>query len=187
MKFSFTKKNILIISIIIIVIVLAITLPLVLTKSSSGGSSSDSDSSNSGSDSSNSGSISTIANTLPNTLPISLSEIATNTTFGHSYYYPNINIKSTINYVTNPTTGQKQASTITFIWDSINGTVIGDDITYSISESSYGILIENLKANQYTTDSKSFPITNNKNYTFKFSAFSVQNKKGIETTKHVQT
>ena len=185
MKFSFTKKNILIISIVIIVIVLAITLPLVLTKSSSGGSGSASSSASSSD--SGSISISTIANTLPNTLPISLSEIATNTTFGHSYYYPNINIKSTINYVTNPTTGQKQASTITFNWDSINGTVIGDDITYSISESSYGILIENLKATQYTTDSKSFPITNNKNYTFKISAFSIQNKKGVETTKRVQT
>uniref|UniRef100_A0A6C0EXU3 Uncharacterized protein n=1 Tax=viral metagenome TaxID=1070528 RepID=A0A6C0EXU3_9ZZZZ len=40
MKFSFTKKNILIISIIIIAIVLAITLPLVLLKKSSSNSSS---------------------------------------------------------------------------------------------------------------------------------------------------
>jgi hypothetical protein len=48
MKFSFTKKKILIISIVIIIIVLAITLPLVLTKSSS------SSSSGSGSASSNS-------------------------------------------------------------------------------------------------------------------------------------
>lgn len=41
MKFSFTKKNILIISIIIIIIVLAITLPLVLIKKSSSESSSE--------------------------------------------------------------------------------------------------------------------------------------------------
>ena len=180
MKFSFTKKNILIISIIIIVIALAITLPIVLIKSSS--SSSSYSSSSSSSYSSSSSDI-----TIANTLPVDPSAISTTTTFGNSYYYPNINIKPTINYVTNPTTGQKQASTITFNWDSIDGTVIGNDITYSISESSYGILIENLKETQYTTDSKSFPITNNKNYTFKISAFSVRNKKGVETIKRVQT